>query len=247
MEQINSYFLAPENKPFTHKEYIYVINYKYNHPNELVHLALYSPTEYNFYTHLLASINVPLICIKTPIHAEAMRIFPETIEDDKLLEYPFFNMPEYISRGIESNMKVLDLGCGNKAISNQLPLGKITTVDAFEKFLPDVLFDLSKTPLPFLDNSYDVVLLLDVIEHLEKTDGFKLLNEIKRVAKKRVFIFTPLFWIENDAETLNPSSEYYNNKYNFHKSLWSASDFPEFKQVFNRLTEKYFFGYWEKK
>lgn len=46
-------------------------------------------------------------------------------------------------------------------------------------------------PLPFSSNSFDTVLLIDVIEHLIEENGLKLIGEAKRVASKRVILSTP--------------------------------------------------------
>lgn len=46
-------------------------------------------------------------------------------------------------------------------------------------------------PLPFSDNSFETVLLLDVIEHLEELKGMELIDEAKRVASQRVVLSTP--------------------------------------------------------
>lgn len=46
-------------------------------------------------------------------------------------------------------------------------------------------------PLPFTDNSFDSVLLIEVVEHLEQGKVIALINEAKRVARRRVIISTP--------------------------------------------------------
>jgi len=56
-------------------------------------------------------------------------------------------------------------------------------------------------PLPFKDNSFDTVLLLEVIEHLNDGDGRKLIDESKRVASYRVVISTPNWSAFREAHT----------------------------------------------
>jgi ubiquinone/menaquinone biosynthesis C-methylase UbiE len=46
--------------------------------------------------------------------------------------------------------------------------------------------------LPFQAASFDMVLALEVIEHMEKAEGHKLLNEAKRVCREKVVVSTPL-------------------------------------------------------
>ncbi|GEM_PF-1884771 len=43
----------------------------------------------------------------------------------------------------------------------------------------------------FGENQFDVCVTFDVIEHLTKEDGLKLLADMEKIASKRVIIFTP--------------------------------------------------------
>jgi hypothetical protein len=48
-------------------------------------------------------------------------------------------------------------------------------------------------PLPFADQSFDSVLLLEIVEHLEERKALDLIQEAKRVARCRVLLSTPNF------------------------------------------------------
>ncbi len=50
---------------------------------------------------------------------------------------------------------------------------------------------LTFPPLPFDDRSFDTVLLIEIVEHLEEENAMKLIEEAKRVALHRVIISTP--------------------------------------------------------
>ena len=60
----------------------------------------------------------------------------------------------------------------------------------------DLKIDLEKQPLPYEDNSFDVVLCTDVLEHLDNI--YKVFDELCRVSKKYVIISLPnphsVFW-----------------------------------------------------
>lgn len=67
--------------------------------------------------------------------------------------------------------------------------------------------------IPFREKSFDTVLCLDVIEHLNKVDGLRVMKRIERLAKKRIVITTPTL------RTVFSNPE--------HISAWSARDFKK--------------------
>ena len=78
------------------------------------------------------------------------------------------------------------------------------------------------------DNSIDSVYLIDVIEHLPKEEGVRLLRMTEKVVKKQIVIFTPLGFVKQeildngkDAWGLNGAS------YQEHKSGWMPEDFDD--------------------
>lgn len=62
--------------------------------------------------------------------------------------------------------RVLNLGCGHA----KFPAKNVTNLDAYEVCKPDVVADLEK-PLPFADESFDVILANHVMEHLKNWWG----------------------------------------------------------------------------
>jgi hypothetical protein len=46
--------------------------------------------------------------------------------------------------------------------------------------------------LPFVDNSFDVVVSLATLEHIDRRRRFKFAEELKRVAKKWVILYVPI-------------------------------------------------------
>lgn len=134
---------------------------------------------------------------------------------------------EFLSNEIDDFDSVLDIGCGNKTYSKY---GMCITIDAWDKVNPDILFDIEKNDLQFPDKSFDYILLLDVIEHLEKERGKEVLEQCFRVAKK-VILFTPLYWTDNHDNTNDPDCWAYGNKFNIHKSLWTLDDFKDWQII----------------
>jgi len=99
---------------------------------------------------------------------------------------------------IGSVERILDIGCGDGKVAEQLKkLGLsqgIYGVDMDEKLLNKAKekgievyrVDLENEKLPFPDNFFDVVLCIDVIEHI--VNIYHLLSEIKRVLKSNGFL-----------------------------------------------------------
>lgn len=130
---------------------------------------------------------------------------------------------------VEPGDSVLDIGCGDKGRTRLLTRNnQITSIDAWEKVNPDLLIDLEQEEkLPYPDNSFDVVLMLDFIEHLSKDAGIPIIKEAQRVCRKKLILFTPAFWTDNKECVEDPNMWSYGNQYDLHKSFWSVEDFKD--------------------
>ncbi|WP_083494627.1 class I SAM-dependent methyltransferase [Pyrodictium occultum] len=90
--------------------------------------------------------------------------------------------------------KLLDIGCGDGSltilIANKLKVSEIYCIDVDENALSiankkgiiTFKLDISRDDLPFPENTFDLCLMLDVIEHLENPDH--ALREAYRVLKR---------------------------------------------------------------
>lgn len=86
---------------------------------------------------------------------------------------------------------VLDLGCGDGTLANRLMNARseltIEGVDVFERpnaTIPVKIYDGNN--LPYDDNAFDVVVIVDVLHHAENPDV--VLAEALRVSKHRVIL-----------------------------------------------------------
>ena len=78
----------------------------------------------------------------------------------------------------------------------------------------------------FSDQSVDSIFLLDVIEHLGKEEGLQLIEEMKRVSRQQIVIFTPLGFMPQHRENDNKDRwGLHGGEYQEHKSGWEPSDF----------------------
>lgn len=87
--------------------------------------------------------------------------------------------------------KVLEIGPGNGTVRDALKKRgiKVTTVDIARDLGPDVV--ASVTALPFGDDTFDLVLAAEVLEHIPFSEVSQALREINRVSKKYVVISLP--------------------------------------------------------
>lgn len=145
-----------------------------------------------------------------------------------LFNVHFIKIFEDELEGIET---LLDLGCGKDSIIGKIKkkLKYTVGIDIFEQdielskkkkihdeyMLLDILDIDSKIP----SNSFDCVILMDVIEHLEKSDGIKLIQKMEKIAKKKIIIFTPNGFLNQP--------EYHNNIHQIHRSGWKMNFFKK--------------------
>ncbi len=151
---------------------------------------------------------------------------------DRIQRHPYYKIMTDL---VPTKYTVLDLGCGNGLPMIGTNFKMLVGVDAFDK-IHKGLFDMPEFDLilnldiknitdSFQMDSFDAITCIDVIEHLKKKDGEKLIKDMEYIARKRVLIFTPLIWSENQDSFKNPIWWSYGNTYNLHHSLWTEEDF----------------------
>jgi len=104
--------------------------------------------------------------------------------------------------------KVLDVGCRDKNLKQYLNEGaEYLGLDFTGN--PDIKVNLAKGKIPFPDNSFDCVVCLDVLEHLENLH--KTFDELIRVSKKYVILSLPNCYSSNFFKiiTVKGKTKYY--------------------------------------
>lgn len=111
---------------------------------------------------------------------------------------------EICQKEISVNDTILDLGCGIMQGTDNLMAKSILGVDLWDTYLnhikslhPTCRINMDETDR-FMDGSYDVVLCLDVVEHLDKKLAIKILDECERICRKKAIIYTPNEFKDND-------------------------------------------------
>jgi len=70
--------------------------------------------------------------------------------------------------------------------------------------------------LPTLaDNAYELVLAIDILEHLEKPAGYQFLRELLRIGQRAVLVSTPKEFMEQEVPA---------NPYENHRSFWTQAE-----------------------
>lgn len=88
---------------------------------------------------------------------------------------------------IQKSSSILDVGCSDNDLKKILG-NKVYGIDI--SGLPDKKVDLEKEMLShFLDNSYDMVICTEVLEHIDNL--YEVMDDIKRVSKKYILISLP--------------------------------------------------------
>lgn len=130
---------------------------------------------------------------------------------------------------------VLDIGCGDGELMKVIgdKSWKITGIDIYAKSLKEakktgmydelIKGDLVKVGQRLVGKKkkYDLVFCSQVIEHITKEDGEKLLTLADKLAKKRIYFGTPRGFMKQPEVFIK------GNPHQHHKSGWGIGDFRE--------------------
>lgn len=122
-------------------------------------------------------------------------------------EYPTFQVTgtDWLQKYVDPEDEVIDFGCGLMPITRQLECKKMIGIDGWLPIVEQLRTDLEDMGHIYIwhldlsgrlmeaanDNSIDVCLAIDLVEHFDKDDALRLIGHMERIARKRVVIFTP--------------------------------------------------------
>lgn len=113
---------------------------------------------------------------------------------------------------------VLDVGCGLSFKTQYIKADIRVGVDAYRPYLekidakvPYVCInaDAQQIDSLFLHKSFDIVALLDIVEHLEKPDALMLIDKAGKLARRAVVIETPLGFLPQNMDILGLGGDHY--------------------------------------
>jgi SAM-dependent methyltransferase len=122
----------------------------------------------------------------------------------------------FLKKYATKSSKVLDLGCGRWSLIIDLDLDlKYVGVEAFKPYADAIeskqivntknskkdisIINKYFEELKFADGEFDLVLLIDVVEHLEKSKGLELIEKAKKWTSNYLIVSTPNGFVAQDA------------------------------------------------
>tara|TARA_B100000315_G_scaffold259707_1_gene316795 strand:- start:866 stop:1546 length:681 start_codon:yes stop_codon:yes gene_type:complete len=132
----------------------------------------------------------------------------------------------------EKKGTVLDIGCGQGLSMQLVPNRRNYFCVGIDIFMPyiefcktqrshDALILCDAKHLPFREKSFDIVFCFEVIEHLLKVDGLHLINQVEKIAFKKIVFSVPV----GSSQLETSDGVYDGNLYQKHKSIWYPYEF----------------------
>ncbi len=151
----------------------------------------------------------------------AVRLFRRS--SGRLQRFSFLNT---MRKELADCRSCLDVGCGNRSFIPLLEFEHTVGVEYYGPALEDARkagthngfchADVKDIKNHFSEKQFDCCVALDVIEHLTKEDGFNLIKDMERIARKKILLFTPNGFL--------PQTSLYDNDLQEHLSGWSADE-----------------------
>ena len=144
---------------------------------------------------------------------------------------------------IEGKIKtVLDVACGLSLKSQYLNPDYIVGVDIHEPYLRAITYKGPYTVIKYdarqigdllLENSFDIVYALDIIEHIEKAESLRLIEDCKRIAKKAVILETPKGFVPQNMDIQGFGADHFQT----HSCGWEVEELEDLD--FNCIIRSY--------
>lgn len=139
-----------------------------------------------------------------------------------------YDYRQWLIRDLADCKTILELGCGRYSPILQIRMGDFChAIDIWEPYIElhnknndyDLCAQADILEYNFPEKQYDAVVIFDVMEHLDrkKVRDFDLFAKMEKAAKKKVIIFTPNGFVENDEVDDDPFQR--------HISAWEPEDY----------------------
>jgi len=134
---------------------------------------------------------------------------------------------------------VMDIGCGLRPQTLIHSPSVLVCVEVHDEYIAELRRRFAGTTTVILqgqvpgclavlpDRCIDTVVMLDFIEHLERDDGLRALQECERLARRQVVVFTPLGFMPQDESGETDGWGLHGTHWQTHRSGWTPADFDE--------------------
>lgn len=131
----------------------------------------------------------------------------------KILGKIFHTLDYCLQRELSDCKTVLDLGCGPSSPLQHCGNVKHSVgVEAFRPYLEESrkknihneYLEKKIEELDFSENSFDAVIMIEVLEHLPEELGYKILKKAEKWARKKVIVSSPNGFIKQKEVDNNP-------------------------------------------
>jgi len=144
---------------------------------------------------------------------------------NKFFSRVFHTVLNEIQHELADCHSVLDLGCGPSSPLEYCANVRYSVgVEPFSEYIQiskrkqihSRYINRKIQELDFKEKSFDAVIMIEVLEHLDKNTGDKLLKKIEKWAKKKVIVTTPNGFVAQKSLDSNPLQQ--------HLSGWTAQE-----------------------
>lgn len=153
-----------------------------------------------------------------------MKALVDRLYHNRLTAGLFHTTIHCLRRELADCESILDLGCGPDSPLRYVEAKHKVGVEAFGPYVEmskklgihDQYIQADFVHYDFPEKSYDAVVMVGVLEHLDKKDGELFLQKIDRIARKKIVITCPNGFLEQGPHDSNP--------YQVHRSGWTIDE-----------------------
>ena len=139
------------------------------------------------------------------------------LHKSKFLGKIFHTLDYCLQKELRDCESVLDLGCGpSSPLQNCKNIKYSVGVEAFGPYMEESkkkkihseYLDKKIEDLNFPENSFDAVIMIEVLEHLPEDVGLKILEKAEKWAKKKIIISSPNGFLAQKEVDNNPMQKH---------------------------------------
>ena len=134
-----------------------------------------------------------------------------------------------LRKALDGCEDVLDVGCGKSTNLRWLDVKHSTGIDGYAPDLEEarrqkthdelILGNVRELNNYFKPGQFDAVIAMDLIEHLTKEDGLRLIETMEKISRRKVIFFTPSGFL--------PQRHLNNDDLQEHLSGWEAEEMKQ--------------------